>query len=170
MEGLRRTARSFAQFLDRLGRGPSSGSHGSASPAAGGTSEDMFSRRVVSEPMPKTRRIRPEEYGLSADGRPLRSGNYPTYHPLPIPQEPRPIPSHIPGPPPPPPPPSSPPSTSSTTSASTMQDKTDVPSAPSQDNEIRTGGHIPEAATAGKGIPVVVGRPKPGGQIHVTDE
>lgn len=163
MDRLRKAAQRFAEFLDRLTRGPATrgtGGAGAASPAADGSGspDDMFTRRVAKADSNTGRRIRPEEYGLTAEGLPRSQWDRGTgYHPVMRPSESRDrsIPDHVPRPPVP-------------ATSSTVQ----IPTASAKENEVRTGG-IPTPGTASTQSADSSSNNnsvKPGTAIHVTDQ
>jgi hypothetical protein len=151
MDRLKRAAQRFADFFERLNRGPSTrgGSPSSSSPQPPatndtGSQEDMFTRRVAKDDSAKRRRIRPEEHGLTGEGMPKWNTGYnPGIQPAT-----RPIPDHIPRPP------------TSEKPVPANDDKETMSTAATKENEIRTGG-IPQAGP-GSGD-------KAGKGIHVTD-
>ena len=133
MERLRRAAKRFNEFLKwmegRGGRSPNPGSFNSSS-----SDDGMMTNRTVYEEESsrnRKRRIRPEEHGLTGDGRPIRGSSVPdypnpSYRPVNRHQESL-VPVRVPV------------RTTTTTTVSSRSSGREEESSSSRDNEVRTG-------------------------------
>ena len=165
MDRLRGAARRVSDFFERLGRG-------SRAPDAGGkepppSTEDMFTRRVVGGEGGKGGKSPPqEESGLtsrSLHSMPRDQGQPPvnTQHAVP----PQRIPPNI----------QSPPATEASQATQDTTSRREAPAVAAQENEIRTGGHIPaadsadSAQTASNRLKRLPHQQSESGAIHVTD-